>query len=355
MKTIKKISSIVICVIILSLSLSVCAFATEENAVLTFSDEYKELYYNGYTYVPVDASKLFPPIDILYSDEDDEEYEDDEVDVDVESDEYYYEFEYDGYKIEMTDEQAANLDYCEAYDSGFTKTPDIIIDFTVNMKNSAYFTSYYIREDYEDLLNDFLENPADTDNCEINLMWTEPRKAKFKYSVFFENAAGEFVYDPASGMYYYANTYHVYRVSENSEFYAIQGALFLDSNTNKLYYIDCEENNVSDLIDIFYSEEKETFIVHEITNSELIKCIQDAETAYYNEAGIFTLNDDVARVVSIIFLTIIFGVLPLAAIIISLILTLKRKGAYQKLLFAITFISALEIAIFIISAFIIFK
>ena len=80
-----------------------------------------------------------------------------------------------------------------------------------------------------------------------------------------------------------------------------------------------------------------------MTDPALLQQIEEARAKYYeDDYGIF-FNDDFTDIVSKVFITLLFAIVPFAILVLTLILGIKAKGIYKKLYFTTCILAAAEL------------
>ena len=319
----KKYISVSIILIVLSIALCVPALAsTSTERIVTLSDDYMELYYNGMTYVRADASMLHYDI---YSDETDK-YE--------EYGSYYaecpYPSNYNGhYTIKLSDKQHSEINLVEIIDVNDAETIFYII---IHFKDGSELHIDFLGEKFIDEYRRITS--GNTDKFVIDFMWPEGNKVTIdKEKLFIGNKT---VIDT----WEYEEEFSVFANSPTGGFEAQLGYVFSINDEYYFYY-----NN----------SENETEAI-KLTDEETLKSIKAGVEKYYNDDYGYLYNDELTETVSKIFFIIVFAIAPAVVCIVTFILALKSKKAlYKKLLFATCGISVAEIITFIYIAFTLFN
>lgn len=330
----KKYISVSIILIVLSIALCVPALASTER-IVTLSDDYMELYYNGMTYVRADASMLHYDI---YSDETDK-YE--------EYGSYYaecpYPSNYNGlYTIKLSDKQHSEINLVEIIDVNDAETIFyIIIHFNDGSELHIDFLAEKFIDEYRRITS------GNTDKFVIDFMWPEGNIAILNKENYY--IGNEVTIDA----YEYDEEFPVYASSTKGGFEAEVGYIYAVSGRYYFYsFIDAGIKNGDEFYEILENKMK----VIELTDKDTISRIEVGVDKYYNDDYGYLYNDELTETVSKIFFIIVFAIAPAVVCIVTLILALKSKKAlYKKLLFATCGISILEIVTFIYIAFTLFN
>lgn len=110
------------------------------------------------------------------------------------------------------------------------------------------------------------------------------------------------------------------------------------------YYVDYQENNIVNPVGFYPFEGPDHLKAYKITDAELIGQIDEALDSQYNGASFS------GQAISAFFLCFVFGLIPLAILVLSLILSIRSKG-YYRLTWGITAgLCAAELSVFVIIA-----
>ncbi len=334
----KKYISLFITLIVLSLVLSVSTSAVTVEKTVTFSEDYKNLYFNGSTYIRVDT-------DMLYYISYDQSITDDYT---KSFGAYYVEcpplpVNYENYyTIKLTDEQHKEIEMIEIDDVSQTENIFIV---TIYFLDGSEFYIGFLREDLLEEYNELVN--GNSPKYTIDFMWPDGNEATIEKEKFFIGKKTKIdIWD-------YDEEFYVYAKSEKCGFDAEIGVLH--SKDGKYYFFDYNDLGIK-------SDEELTNIGNyeieavELTDKEMLENIQAGEEKYYEDDYGYIYNDELTERVSKIFYTILFAVFPAIIFIVSLILAIKSKKAlYKKLLFATCGISIAEIITFIYIAFTLFN
>lgn len=335
----KKIRYIIITTFILSLCLAFTSFAAEKPTV-TFSEDFKTMYFDDYTYYQRDLNGFESAIDIEYICYPEEHYEYDaeigqDVLVSVENN-YIDEGNpvYAEYKLSATQEKTVkSIDIAG---------DDIIVYITVYYKDGTSLTVDLLREDYIDDYEALKEGKSD--NYLIEYGWPEDNYVKVTKDNLIENEATEIKLD-----YYLYDFQYIYITSEDEVLTYTPGYMY--TIENEYYYLDFEENDIHGVdYEFFYSVEESgiTVKLHKITDEKVLENIKIAEEKYYDDDLGFIYDDELASNISYVFLIIIFGVIPGIIFVVTFVFAIIKKKTYRRLLFTASFFTLAEIIVFII-------
>lgn len=305
----KKITALLISVLLLSLIIVMPAFA---DSAATLSNDYQELYMDGYTYSRFDASAVSNP----------QSYSTEEK------------------VVELTEAQKQEVS--DVILNIYEKQVLVYADIYFKDGSSMYIP--FLREDCIEEYNGMIGD--EWENCIIDFVWPEGNTVPASKSALFSK--NKVTLDEI--FLQMCDYCDVNIESSDGSFAVSKGAIVFYSD--EYYYVDyasLEINITEDFFPYDYTE----LPAYEITDSELLADIKAAESEYYSDGLGFLYNDDLTSSVSAVFLVFIFGLLPLAVFILFLILAIRAKGAYKKLFYGIAILSALEIILFVTVAIII--
>ncbi len=344
----KKFICLIVTVLILSLGLSVTSFATgtvvvdkvqdvtpalRENApVITFSDDFKTLYYNNHTYHQKNLASF-------------QSY----IGADWDVDPYYYEdyddvISTDDYDIISFADYSLTEEQEKRVKSVNVSGDDIIVNLIVYYKDGTILSLDLLREDYLDEYDKLATEKFS--KYEIDFEYPSENVVNVDRKYLFENEK-ELI---ETKDYFDYMCQNVYVHTDDGALSYQPGLLFILDDD--YYYLSYEENNI--LPDYQYSyyglflEDYTTLYVHKITNEDLISQLKSAEQAYYEDDFGYLENDELANSVSYFFLILLFGVVPGVAFVVSLVFAIIKKKTYRKLLFTVCGFTLAEIITFII-------
>ena len=323
----KKFIHVIITVLILSLCLGVTSLATgttdvaDDSAVstpvMTFSEDFQIMYYDGYEYYQKDLRM----VETAYSDA-------------------YVFYGLSNADYELTNTQKELVD--NIYVDMFSTFSDIATTVEITYKNGTYLTISYLREDYVDDYEKFLN--GDFSEIEINFRWPEGNVTKTNKNLLMTSKTKEI---STEDFWFNSMDFAVCATTDD-------GALSYEIGqivevTGNYYYLDYNENNVTIYND--FMEEKDTqndtVILREITDEALIAEIDTAMEAFYEDDYGYLYNDELANAISYFFLILLFGVVPGIVFLVTFIFAFIKKGKYRKLLFTASFFTLAEIITFI--------
>ena len=340
----KKFIHVIVTVLILSLCLGVTSLATgttdvaDDSAttrpVMTFSEDFQIMYYDGYEYHQKDL-RLF---ETGYSDEyENSDFYIDDFDGFVSVVDYY---DFSNADYELTNTQKESVESIQV--DMFYTFSDISVTLEITYKNGTYLTVSYLREDYVDDYEKFLN--GDFSEIEINFLWPVENVIKTNKNLLMTGNTKEVSNED---FWYNSMDFAVYVATDD-------GALSYEIGqiveiTGTYYYLDYNENNLKIGTDYWYDKGlvSGTVILREITDEALIAEIDVAMEAYYQDDFGYFYNDELANAVSYFFLILLFGVVPGIVFLVTFIFAFIKKGKYRKLLFTASFFTLAEIITFI--------
>lgn len=344
----KKTICIVITVIILLFSISVTSFASgfgttnvvdkimpvpekDKNApVITFSEDFKTLYYKEYAYYQKDLS-LFEA-SLPYEDYELEYYEDYD---DVISTDDYALIPYADYRLTETQEKTVK--------SIDVSGDEIIVSLIVYYKDGTTLSLELLREDYLDDYEKLVSEQLT--NYEVDFEYPEGNVVKIDRKQLYENEVERI---KCKDYYNDYLTQLTYLRSEDGVLLYKPGIVI--KLGDDFYYFSYEENNMYPeydygFFDLYWCEED--ILVHKITDEETVALLKEAEQAYYEDDFGYLENDELSNSISYFFLVVLFGVVPGIAFVVSLVFAIIKKKTYRKLLFAVCGFTLAEIIAFI--------
>ena len=269
---------------------------------ISLSDDYKTLYYNGSQYKRIDASMT----------------EWDQGDT-------FYDIYYNSDEIKYVD--------------FFIGTNNAIIWASITLNDGSCISSTYINtEGYLAEHNSLTNNASE---YTVEFMYPADSQVKLTSNQILGEQTTLLGEDLEFYEEFYVNAY-----STDSSFYIKKGVMLVIDDT--YYYVDYGENNLTS----FYRSDPQpqsSLYAYKITDTEAIALLEKAYSLYNSDAIGF-LTGDFSENIGVIFLFLTFGLIPLVALVLFLILDLRAKlSAYKKMFRIIWIISAAEIVAFVIT------
>ncbi len=293
MKNYKKIFSLII-LLVLSLSVFSLSASAGDTKTVTVNNDLTELTINGAVYYKFNSNVLY---------------------------ESYYNI--DKISFSSDNEEITDLSIRSNEDES------VIIAY-FSFANGDEIQSSYIHQNSFEGFNSLLESPREKLYIMDYSYYDE--KIEFDFSLIKD--------DLERGKYTEIRPYSIdrycYVCTESRGFYKIEG--FLLEKGSNFYFLDCEKENIKNPSSYQpYSED--TIYAVKITNEEFNNLIVGSERESAGEENV---------IFSVIFI-IIFGVIPFAALIVSIVFFAKTKKFYRKLWASVAIVSAVEILTLIIT------
>ncbi len=305
----KKILAFIIAVFLITPCLKFNAAATiterDDNSTacgISLSEDYKTLYYNGKEYKRFDASMT----------------------------EWSYENEFYGIK----------------YDSDEIKS----VDFQISV-NTVIITAEITLSDGSNISATYIN--ADEYLTEHNVLTIYPSTYTVEFGYPNDNQIqlnsnqilGEKITFSGYDLSFY-ECFDVNAYATNNNFYIKKGIILLNDDT--YYYVDYGANDVTDPYD-FYPESHEFLCANKITDAEAIAVLEEAYSLYNSDAIGILMGDFSGKIGAVLF-SLVFGLIPFAALIVFLILSLRAKlSTYKKMFRTIWILSLAEVVAFVIT------
>lgn len=172
--------------------------------------------------------------------------------------------------------------------------------------------------------------------CGVQLWWDDELSAASAPISKFKGTAVEL--DGRDLAYYdtYEVMYHYRELDTNVH----RG--FVSDFEGDYYYVDYQENNIPTPATFYAGDWPTPLKVYKITDAELIEQIDEALDTEFNATS------SSGQTISAFFLCFVFGLIPLAILILSLILAIRSKG-YYRLTWAVTSgLCAAELSVFLV-------
>ena len=301
----KKFKSLIIALILLFSCFGLTAFA--ENSSITISDDYQNLYLNGDSYSRFNASIL-------------------EID-------YYMTIDN---PIELSAVQQETILQIEL----LINEQENVISADISFTDGSILSVDFLREDCFEAYNEIVN--GESKEYIIDFLWPEGNTVKAKRTALFDTPVTLYVNELE-----WCDFYTVTASNSDNSLTALKGSLLImDDN---YYYVDFAEvgvKNAYEFVPYDYTE----LSAYEITDTNLLQRIKEAEEKYYADDLGFLYDDDLTETISAVFLVFIFAIIPLAIFIVFLILAIRSKTYYRKLFRTICILAAAELAIFAIIA-----
>ncbi len=330
----KKILSLSFCLVVLFSFFTVNAAATASGGDLPllnkekigdvyYSKDYGKLTIGEYSYTAIDDEtvEIFDYYDTGSAD--------------------YYETEDDGYiAVDLTESQKKTVKELEISIGG----DNDYIYATYTLNSNAYVSATYINNKHLESYNKAISGDGNKVKIDfsypegnvVNTTTEKLKQTKVEIELITYNIYDEF---------------NAYNASVPNFMNIYCGRLVLQDE--KYYYIDFKELGITvyDFYNIVDSGEK--VAVYLIEDPKLLSEIEESYNEYNGEFTLL-LDEEFTVTFALILAVAVFGILPLAVLILSIIFGLRSKAKYRKILFALGAIALAELIIFAV-IFIIFN
>lgn len=276
---------------------------------ITFSEDLKTLYFGKEEYVRFSAENVYNEILVELSN-----------------------------KIKLSPKQKKEIKKISLTASENGALIGAYIDFT----DGAALSSTYIKTEYLTEYNKILDE--DFAFCEVDFSYPEYNIVKLSGDVL----SGEKVTikDPEI----HVDDYFSVIVSSEDKNITVEVGILIISN-NEYYYASYKELG-SDRYNYFIYDE-ESVTAHKITDKKAVALLAKAQENYFESDFGFFYNDDFTTNIADIFIVAVFGVLPLAVLVVFTIFAIRSKQIYRKMCIIGASLSAAELIIFIVLALIV--
>lgn len=349
----KKTISVILVVLLLSFCLVLPAFAldiavdeskqstlTEEsvkaNGPITFSEDFKKLYYCGNQYSLINGSGLEYEYDYIY-DKDYNEIYIVGIYPQKNSDNTEFSIIID---VELTEKQKNIVDnvYIESNLDG------LIFDVTVEYKDYSSLNATFLRDDYLSEYNALINGDAEEYTVEFG--WPDGNSVVLPKSAITSNET------TTINSYDRDNFFWVYGKMKNGTLKYSSGEIHQIGKD--YYYVDSSANEGAYGSGELYIED--TLKAVKITDPDAIEMLNTGLQKYYDDDLGYLYNDDLVESVSQAFLTILFALIPLIALAIFIVFAIKsKKKIYKKIYITASVLSIAEIISFVVTAYLLFK
>ncbi|MBQ4120057.1 MAG: hypothetical protein IJD45_06685 [Clostridia bacterium] len=315
----KKILNIILCALVaVSLfTVAVSASAVEVTPLggtgktADFSEDYTHLTFEEQTYTIVDDSNLY------YGG-------------------YYFDEEQKLESISLTAEQGETVSSLDltAYMNG------LVVDAEYTLNTGAELSITYINDNYFDPYNKALNGEIE----EIYIHFDYPSDN------YFETTISKLKENKKTIDFAYIDTEN-FNVcidigAESKSVGVISGNIVLKDGV--YYYLDYKDagiKNVEEWQD--YIDTEKTYTVYEITDPDTVWGLENCYNLYNEDLG-FVNDEEIAEALVDALATIVFGVLPLAVLVLSIIFGIRFKEKYRKLFITLGTIAVAELIVFAI-------
>ena len=158
--------------------------------------------------------------------------------------------------------------------------------------------------------------------CYVDFWWENRPSVSAPIAQFKDEPTTLNMVSPGNFSYYEVIHFH-----EELDTYVYRGFLYAYRDT--YYYVDYQENNICNPVGFYPSAGPDLYKAYKITDPELLEQIMSGIESEYSG------TTQLGQILSSIFLTFVFAVIPAAILVLSIILFLKTK-AYYRLTWGIT-------------------
>ena len=330
--------------LLLSLTLPVFATADEANPSITFSEDFKIMYLDGHSFSRTESINRVFSFGGIVEEDDYYIYGDEFYEYDSYSDDGYnvYNGYEDYYSFELTTAQQELVSSVKIS----SEIEEKIFDIAIHYKDGAVLNVTFIRDDYlkeyKALLNttDSTKMYIDFSMSEFNILKFEKGDLKLGKEEVIETSIVD-------------DYFEIYAYFDGST--VIYAAQLIEVNGD-YYYLDTTkpECDWSDGYYVVYQDD--SVKAQKITNAEIIEKIEEGVDSYYGDSMNYIYDSDLLEGASKVILTAVLLILPIALFVVFLVLTIKAKEPkYRKLYIVITIIAVIQIILFFVTRYVIFK
>ncbi len=215
----------------------------------------------------------------------------------------------------------------------------VLIDAYIEFGDGADLSSSYIKSEYLEEYNKI--TAGEFAFCEVDFLYPENNMVKLSADVL----SGEKVTikDPYNDVDDY---FSVVASTEDEKVVVEVGILIISDD--EYYYASYKELGSNIYEYSIYDEESVT--AHKITDKKAVALLAKAQENYFDSDFGFFYNDDFTTNIANIFIVAVFGVLPLAVLVVFTIFAIRSKQIYRKMCIIGASLSAAELIVFIIVA-----
>lgn len=189
-----------------------------------------------------------------------------------------------------------------------------VISVTVNYNNGATMQLTFARDDILPELQQICH--SDEVVCYVDFWWENTGSVEAAIKQFKGKPATLSISDVSRSDYYDV----IYKYSA-LDTWVYRG--FVCERNSKFYYVDYQENNISDPVGFYPGAGPEQYKAYEITDPWLVAQIQSAVDAE------FSGSSELGQNLSAGLLTFLFAVIPAAILIFSIICFIRTKNYYR--------------------------
>lgn len=273
------------------------------NINVSFSEDFKTLYYGQTEYVAFDNSHIYNSVSAEMLND-----------------------------IELTAEQNEKISAISLTAS----REGALIDATIKYKDGISMNVHYIKAQYIEECNGIINSTSG--QCVVDFEYPQDNQV----TVSRDKLSG----DTVTLNRPYNSAFYVFATTADKQVCVIIGSVIVYND--EFYYLDFNEIGSSYADYDIYSQA--SLKAQKITDPDTLAALEEAQQRNYDDDYGFLFDDDFTKSVADIFLVILFVVAPFAVFVLFLILGIRAKGVYKKFDFAIASLCAAEIIIFTIIA-----
>lgn len=304
----KKVLSVLSVVLILA---SLCCLSVSaDDSVIVIADNFHSLTYCGNTYVRVENG--------------------DGVDYDYSTQEKDF---------SLTKRQSAEIRSISADVDGY-RDAYVVLDIWYKTGQNDR-TTVYINQDRLEEYNNILNGNGHAYTMQINYSMDD------EIVMTADQLKGEAIVKDGQDIPH-TNQFTIWVESEDGCFSEIAGALLVDEPAGEYYFLDYFQNGNDGYFDLMTDLGScEDVTLYRITDEALLSRIETDYAAYY-DAQLMPYTETVGKTLSAVMMILIFGVLPLAVLVVGIIGWIRSKrSAYRRLFTALTVVCVAELATFV--------
>ncbi len=298
----KRILSLILALLCLSLSLCGLTAYADEDDVVTFSADLEKMYYDGDTYLRCDGRRIWQTQDESH------------FDLSV--------------RYEGEGRKADNTKLWSDYD-------EIIWFVEYYFSDGSMLNTYYIEDKHYDTFMALKEGDRADYEIDFGYPYGNTVRAK-KSQLFGEKTDSKEIYSGAKLSKFDVTG----SIGDFSLFY--DKGLILEMYDGSFYYLDYDENPGYDRWD----DKGKAPLIHKITDEALLTKLERAAEEYYDSDYGYFEDTDLAEGFSKTSLCFMFGVVPLALFVYGLVQMLRKKGGEKKMYAVLCITCAAELLVF---------
>lgn len=304
----KRYVSLLVAVVLLLGCFSLGVSADEVPEIISFSYDYRTLYVDGLAYSRFNS-------DILYTDSP---------------------TRWDDFELQLSFEQQREVEEITLQTNWNRTAIYACIAFQDGSELYADFLVSSSREDYEKLID------GRFDKCYIDFEWWETGNVDTSYTALTGTPV-----TLSEDTLAYCSDFPVRMTTDDRSLIIQVGWLLMEGE--KYYYVDYEHADIElEYWEAFHPWEYTSLAAYEITDETLLAALAQTEADYYGDFELW-FEGDIGQLIALVFLTLIFGIVPLALFILFLIRALRARPVYKEMYTAICVLALAVVVIFIVT------